>query len=78
MNTAPNTAKKKRMKSCHKGKKSYATFEEAKVAAEIISRKKARAKDPRVFVLNAYGCPCGKYHVGTTGEINWKLVNKTC
>jgi len=64
------------MRSCHKGKKTYETLKEAQLAARIIMQRTAKSKDPRVALLEAYGCPCGKYHVGKNGGINWDLVKK--
>lgn len=70
------TSLKHKMKSCHKGKKTYGTLQEAQLAAKMIMHKTAKSKDPRVSLLEAYGCSCGKYHIGKTGGIDWDLVKK--
>jgi hypothetical protein len=68
---------KKRMRSCHDGKKRYTTLEAAKTAAAILVRRKAKAGSPIVSRVNAYPCSCGGFHIGKSrGGINWDLVSK--
>jgi hypothetical protein len=60
---------KKRMRSCHDGKKRYTTLEAAKTAAAILVRRKAKAGSPIVSRVNAYPCSCG-------GVSHWKVSRR--
>jgi len=67
---------KKRMRSCHDGKRRYNSLDEAKAAASAFARKKAKTGSPIVTFLRAYGCACGGFHIGKTRGINWDLVRE--
>lgn len=67
---------KSRMRKCHDGKRRFNTIEEAKAAAGMLKRRKAKTGSPIVSVLRAYGCACGGFHVGKTRGIDWDLVTK--
>ena len=67
---------KKRMRRCHDGKRTYPTLKDAQRAAAEMAKRKAKQGNPIVTFLRAYGCPCGKFHVGSSRDIDWALVNK--
>lgn len=67
---------KRRMRKCHDGKRAYATMKEAQAAAHGMLHRLAKRGDPMVTFMRAYGCACGKWHIGKTRDINWQLVKE--
>jgi hypothetical protein len=63
-----------RLRRCHDGKRPYASLAEAKAAAWGMAERKLKKGEPIVTYLRAYGCPCGRFHIGKTRDINWDLV----
>ena len=67
---------KKRMRRRHDGKRTYPTLRAAQRAAAEMAQRKARQGNPIVTFLRAYGCHCGRFHVGNSRDIDWALVSK--
>lgn len=65
---------KKRMKKCHEGKQSFETLKEAQIAAAAMAKRKNKQGNTIVSFLQAYRCPCGKFHFGKTKNIDWSKV----
>lgn len=61
-------------KHCPTGKVGYETFDLARAAAAAMADRKAKQGNPIVSFINAYGCACGKYHIGKTNNIDWSRV----
>lgn len=66
---------KRRMRSQHGKKISYPTLAAAQVAAAKMAKRKEQQGNPIVTFLRAYGCPCGKFHIGKTRDIDWSKVS---
>lgn len=64
----------RKMKNCHDGKQAFSTLQAAQAAAAAMARRKDKQGKTIVTFLRAYGCPCGKYHFGKTGDIDWSKV----
>ena len=62
------------MSRCHDGKRGYKTISEARRAAARMASQRQRNGNVIVQYLKAYGCWCGKFHVGSTGNIDWSKV----
>lgn len=74
---AMNTPSKKRMRSCHEGKRRYATEQEAKDSMFGWMNKRKKKGSPVVSLMRVYGCACGGFHIGRIkGGINWDAVEK--
>jgi len=67
-------SKKNRKRHAHENKRAYDTIEEAKRALGSWLAKRRKEGKPIVTMMRAYGCHCGKFHIGSTREINWDLV----
>lgn len=61
-------SKKKNRNKCG-SKIKYNSLEDAKKAAAIFAKKKGI-----ITIMRAYGCHCGKFHIGRTKEIDWSKV----
>lgn len=55
-------------------KRGYTTLDQARAAAARLAAARARQGNPVVSFLQAYGCSCGKYHFGSTRQIDWGRV----
>ena len=55
-------------------KKAYETLALAKAAAWNFTKSREKAGNPIVTFLQAYGCQCGKFHIGSSRQINWEAV----
>lgn len=66
---------KKRMRSCHDGKRRYDTKPDADAALVAFLKRRQKQGTPIVTMMQVYGCACGGFHFGRTRTINWDLVN---
>lgn len=67
------TLQRKFDRRCGK-KKAYDTLAQAKEAAYHVTRRREKLGEPIVTYLQAYGCQCGKFHIGSSRQINWEAV----
>jgi hypothetical protein len=67
---------KKRMRSCHEGKKRYNDIKEAEAALFGWLNKRKKLGNPIVSFMQVYGCACGGFHIGRSRGINWAAVTK--
>lgn len=63
-----------RMRRCHEGKKPFDTHEAACAAIRRMCASKEKQGNPIVSFMRAYGCACGKFHVGKTRDIDWSRI----
>ena len=52
-------------------KRGYTTLDQARAAAARLAARRASQGNPVVSFLRAYGCSCGKYHFGSSRQIDW-------
>ncbi len=67
---------KKAARRCRQDKQRYPSLKAAQAAAAAMARRKAKAGNPIVTFLRAYGCTCGGFHFGNTRDIDWSLVSQ--
>lgn len=63
------------MMRCKGKKAAFDSMDAAKKAAASMANRKAKKGNPIVSFLRAYGCSCGKFHYGSSRQIDWSRVN---
>ncbi len=61
-------------KPCRSGKRAYPTLDQARAAAARLARRRAAQGNPVVSFLQAYPCGCGRFHFGSTRQIDWSRL----
>lgn len=61
-------------KPCPSGKRPYGTLDQARAAAARLANRRAKQGNPVVSFLRAYGCTCGRFHFGSTRQIDWSRL----
>lgn len=64
---------KKKIKGCT-GKLPYSSKEDAYASLMNMIRRHNKRGFTRVSEFTVYGCKCGKFHIGKTGDILWGKV----
>jgi hypothetical protein len=67
------TKTKKKIKGCT-GKVPYKDKEVAYASLRHMIKRHDKKGLTRVAKFQVYGCKCGAFHIGKTGEIVWKKV----